>query len=168
MLAQVDSVTFAAFVAAFALFGLALLWLFLRHKSELAAIREALRGSDGRSLEQMLVDHVRRRELLEDEVAILRTRVAELERQAESTVGRVGLVRYDAFEEMGGDQSFALALQNQRGDGVVINSIVGRQQVKVYCKPIKRGSSDLSLTPEESAAIELAHREHNPTEAAQG
>lgn len=166
MFAQFDSVTSVMLIGAVALLGLALFWVAFRQKRELATVREALRGSDGRALEHILLDHIRSRQLLQDDVAALRSRVAELERQAETTVGRVGLVRYDAFEEMGGDQSFALAFQNQRGDGVVFNSIAGRQQVKLYCKPIREGSSDVSLTPEETAAIELAHNPHYPPEAA--
>lgn len=69
------------------------------------------------------------------------------------TVQRVGLVRYDAFDDMGGRLSFSLAVLDDHGDGVVITSINGRQDTRVYSKPVGGGTSSHNLSEEEAEAI---------------
>ena len=71
-------------------------------------------------------------------------------------VQRVGLVRYDAFEDVGGRLSFSCAMLNDDGDGVVITSINGRQDTRVYAKPVYRAESVHNLSEEEAAAIREA------------
>lgn len=68
----------------------------------------------------------------------------------------VGLVKYDAFEDVGGSQSFALALYDDKGDGALITSLVGRSDCRVYCKPLIGGKSERSLSQEEQRAIREA------------
>jgi hypothetical protein len=72
------------------------------------------------------------------------------------TIRRVGLVRYDAFEDVGGRLSFSCALLDELGDGVVVTSINGRQDTRVYAKPVLRGASSYHLSAEEEAAIRQA------------
>ncbi|MCW5945580.1 MAG: DUF4446 family protein [Fimbriimonadales bacterium] len=156
MISQLDSAVPAIVFGLIGLLAFVLVLFYLRLNRDLASIREALKGTSGESLERLLVDHTRGRLKLEEENRELQARVAELEQKAKSNIGSVGLVRYDAFEEMGGDQSFAVAFQNEAGDGVVFNSITGRQQVKIYCKPLRGGQSDHALTPEEEQAIRNA------------
>ncbi len=71
-------------------------------------------------------------------------------------VSRVGLVRYDAFPDMGGMLSFSAALLDERGDGVVISAINGRQETRSYGKPMAGGTSEHLLSDEERAAVEAA------------
>ena len=73
-----------------------------------------------------------------------------------TAVQRVGLVRYDAFEDVGGRLSFSCAMLNDEGDGVVMTSINGRQDTRVYAKPVHRGESVHNLSEEEAAAIREA------------
>lgn len=85
--------------------------------------------------------------------------VKSQERQAE--VGRLaiqkfGIVRYDAFEEMGGRLSFSAAFLDDRGDGVVLTSINGRTETRTYAKPIQALASEFNLSDEERAAIATA------------
>ncbi|HZD16547.1 MAG TPA: DUF4446 family protein [Actinomycetota bacterium] len=74
----------------------------------------------------------------------------------EGAVRRVGLVRYDAFEDVGGRLSFSCALLDDRGHGVVVTSINGRQDTRVYAKPIVDGKSRYNLSTEEDEAIRQA------------
>lgn len=74
----------------------------------------------------------------------------------ETAISRIGLVRFNAFEDVGGMQSFAVALLNDRGDGVVISAINGRNEGRTYAKPVKRGRSEFTLSSEESRAISKA------------
>ena len=81
----------------------------------------------------------------------------------EGAVRRVGLVRYDAFEDVGGRLSFSCALLDARGNGVVVTSINGRQDTRVYAKPIVEAASHYNLSIEEEEAIRQALAE--PREA---
>lgn len=98
-----------------------------------------------------------------NEVRDLRGDVSELHRTAEmlreidrGAISRVGVVRYDAFEDLGGRLSFSLALLDERDDGVVVSAINGRTDTRVYSKPIGGGTSRHNLSQEEVAAIEQA------------
>jgi hypothetical protein len=71
----------------------------------------------------------------------------------EGAVRRVGLVRYDAFEDVGGRLSFSCALLDDHGSGVVMTSINGRADTRVYAKPVTEGQSQYNLSLEEEEAI---------------
>jgi Protein of unknown function (DUF4446) len=76
--------------------------------------------------------------------------------QIEGSVRRVGVMRYDAFEDVGGRLSFSCALLDERGTGVVLTSINGRQETRVYAKPVTVGQSTYNLSREEEEAIRQA------------
>lgn len=98
-----------------------------------------------------------------DEVGGLRTEVARLDRRSEelrdllrSSLSRVGTVRYDAFEDLGGRLSFSSALLDEYGDGLVMTAINGRTDTRTYVKPVTGGASKHNLSGEESEAIDRA------------
>ncbi|MDQ4109155.1 MAG: DUF4446 family protein [Actinomycetota bacterium] len=76
--------------------------------------------------------------------------------QIEGSVRNVALLRYDAFEDVGGRLSFSCALLDDRGNGVVLTSINGRQETRVYAKPVTQGTSSHNLSLEEDEAIRRA------------
>jgi hypothetical protein len=89
----------------------------------------------------------------------VRQLAGEQRRQADlmtASVQRVGLVRYDAFEDMGGHLSFSAALLDGSGNGLVITSINGRQDTRCYAKPVEAWNSRHNLSEEEEQAIRLA------------
>ena len=90
------------------------------------------------------------------EVDRLKARTAALEATAQRSFQRVGLVRYNPFEETGGNQSFALALLDAEGNGWVLSSLHARTGTRVYAKSIRGGRSDGALSEEETAAIKQA------------
>lgn len=71
-------------------------------------------------------------------------------------VSRVGVVRYDAFEDMGGALSFSAALLDERGDGVIMSAINGRSETRTYAKSVRSGTSEHHLSDEETQAIRQA------------
>jgi hypothetical protein len=93
---------------------------------------------------------------LEDAVRKLAIQDKRQNQQIRGSVQHVGMVRYDAFEDVGGRLSFSCALLDDRGDGVVMTSINGRQDTRVYAKPISGGRSSHNLSEEEDAAIQQA------------
>jgi hypothetical protein len=86
----------------------------------------------------------------------LTARTAALETAQRRAFQRVGLVRYNPFEETGGNQSFALALLDAAGDGWVLSSLHARSGTRVYAKGITAGRADAGLSDEETAAIKQA------------
>jgi hypothetical protein len=80
----------------------------------------------------------------------------KLEDRQKFSVQKLGIVRFNPFSEVGSDQSFSMALLNEKNDGVVITSLYTRQENRVYGKPIKDSQSEYSLSEEEKNAIEKA------------
>ena len=74
----------------------------------------------------------------------------------DNTLSRVGVVRFDAYHDLGGRQSTAVAFLNHIGDGVVITTVVSRDFARMYVKLIKEGSPDIPLAPEEQEAVDQA------------
>ncbi|HEX8100721.1 MAG TPA: DUF4446 family protein [Actinomycetota bacterium] len=80
----------------------------------------------------------------------------QLHQLSQESIRHVGVVRFDAFEDMGGRLSFSAALLDAGGDGVVITSINGRQESRCYAKPVTKGGSVHNLSDEEQQAIREA------------
>ncbi|OFV84058.1 MAG: hypothetical protein A2W26_01810, partial [Acidobacteria bacterium RBG_16_64_8] len=74
----------------------------------------------------------------------------------DSTLSRVGIVRFDAYQDLGGRQSTAVAFLNSRADGVVITTVVSRDFARMYVKLLREGTPDIPLAPEETEAVEQA------------
>jgi Protein of unknown function (DUF4446) len=114
------------------------------------------RGEDGRSLEAVLEAHLERVHAVTRQAEDLSRRATALEAAGRKAFSRVGLVRYNPFEETGGNQSFALALLDADGDGWVLSSLHARSGTRIYAKTIKAGRSDAALSSEEAEAIRQA------------
>lgn len=97
-------------------------------------------------------------QLVEDVAARLETRVGEVERRQDLSVSRQAVVRYDAYGEQSGHQSASIALLNTSNSGIVLSSIIHRDQARLYAKPVEQGEGDPPLSPEEVAAVKVAGR----------
>ncbi|MEO8208012.1 MAG: DUF4446 family protein [Chloroflexota bacterium] len=129
---------------------------FRRTSSLTRRLMAITRGSEERSLEAILEAHLTRVHQVGREVGDLEARTAVLERDLKRAFSRVGLVRYNPFEDTGGNQSFALALLDEHGDGFVVSSLHTRNLTRVYAKGVKGGQSDAAVSAEESEALRLA------------
>jgi Protein of unknown function (DUF4446) len=124
-----------------------------------AAQRTVLGGS-----EQDLVAHaaalqeafVQLRDWIEETAGRLEERTVTAETRIDGCVAYTSLVRYDAWGEASGHQSSSVALLDLRRTGVVMSSILHRDQARVYVKAVREGESDLALSPEEREAIDTA------------
>ena len=83
-------------------------------------------------------------------------RLTPIEHKLRASIDRAELLRFRAFEDVGSDLSFAFALLNQEGDGVVISSIHSREEVRIYAKPLNGGQSMYLLSEEEKEVIAKA------------
>ena len=113
-------------------------------------------GASSGNLEQILQGQLERSEQIGRRLDETDSRLHDLETKMGTAKRYLGLVRYDAFEDVGGNQSFALAVYDEQGDGVVLTSQVGRADCRVYAKEIRGGRSDRELSAEEQRAIEVA------------
>lgn len=142
------SVSFVALVAA------------IGASRRLTSIRKSLKVLEGTFEGQTLIDAVatyaRDLRALDQDIRALGSRQDELFARLARSARRVGVVRYDAFEDMGGRMSFSAAILNDHGDGVVMTSINGRTEARTYAKVVEQGESDHNLSPEEQSAISEA------------
>jgi len=79
-----------------------------------------------------------------------------VEERLQNSIQKVGMVRFNPFENSGSNQSFAIALLDEKGNGVVISSLYSREKVNVYAKPISGRQSEYALSKEEKEAISIA------------
>ena len=86
--------------------------------------------------------------------------IAQLYTLLEYCIQKVAVVRYNAFHNVGSDQSFSVALLDNEDNGVVISGIFGRDSSTTYAKPVKYGVSEYILTEEEESAIGLARKHY--------
>jgi hypothetical protein len=135
---------------------LAVLGLWRRNRRTDSRLRGLTRGAEGSSLEAVLDAHLDKVYDVSRELDELAARMAILEGAQRKAFQRVGLVRYNPFEETGGNQSFALALLDAAGDGWVLSSLHARSGTRVYAKAIAAGKADAALSEEETAAITRA------------
>jgi hypothetical protein len=96
------------------------------------------------------------REWVEETLGRLDQRLAVADERLDRCIAYRALIRYDAYGEMSGRQSSSLALLDARRSGVVVSSILHRDQARVYVKHVHEGHSDIELSPEEREAIDTA------------
>ncbi|HEY1593902.1 MAG TPA: DUF4446 family protein [Thermoleophilaceae bacterium] len=131
---------------------------------KLRRLRAAQRVVLGQHGERDLVSHAERletgfvdlRDWVEEVFSRLDQRVGTAEQRIDGCIAYTSLVRYDAYGEMSGQQSSSYALLDSHRSGVVVSSILHREQARVYVKRVHNGESELDLSPEEQEAIDAA------------
>lgn len=119
-------------------------------------LQRFFRGKNGASLEGMVRAIVDEIEAMQKEEEERITYLKNLETRLRRSIQGVGTVRFNPFRDVGSKQSFATALLNEHGDGVVISTLYSRDRTSVFAKPIKQYASEYELTPEETSALEEA------------
>lgn len=108
------------------------------------------------NLEELLVQYTKKLNVLLQNEEEMQTSIEHMEKVIKDCIQKVGVVRYQAIQNMGADLSYTIALLNENNDGVVLNGIYGRDGCYTYAKPIKEGKSSYNLSEEEEEAIEKA------------
>ena len=150
------SLLVVALVAAVVLLGVWVAWL---QRSE-AVLRRRLRrvlpqGESG-GIDEILDRQLKSVESLSERVDALNKLHHELEHLSQRTIQKVAVIRYNPFSDTGGDQSFAIALLDSLGNGVVLSSLHSRTDTRVFAKPVTSGRSKFQLSDEEQDAIKKA------------
>ncbi|HEY6203776.1 MAG TPA: DUF4446 family protein [Candidatus Limnocylindria bacterium] len=150
------SLLVVALVVAVVVLGAWVAWL---QRSE-AVLRRRLRrvlpeGESG-GIDEILDRQLKRVESLSERVEALNKLHHELEHLSQRTIQKVAVIRYNPFADTGGDQSFAIALLDSLGNGVVVSSLHSRTDTRVFAKPVQSGRSKFQLSDEEQDAIKKA------------
>ena len=114
------------------------------------------RGKDAESMEDTILGCLDKVDGVEKLLAIQREEIINLRKNQRLAVQKVGLVKYDAFFDLSGQLSFALAMLDQKENGFIINSVYSRDGNYSYMKEIKDGACALELSKEEREALEQA------------
>jgi hypothetical protein len=120
------------------------------------AYRSLVSDSQGGSLQQLLDSHLGKVIEVGTRMEELSALYETLETRWRGSLQHVGMVRFNPFEDTGSDQSFAIALLDDRRDGIVLSSLHGRGQTRVFAKPVEGGESKHQLSDEEAQAIRVA------------
>lgn len=144
-----------ALIAVFAV----LLILVIRLSAEMRNLKKKyaiFMGSERKpsaTLESLVLDYASDVKRLKEKYRSMHRKIREVEDNMGFCIRKIGIVRYNPFDEMGGNLSFAVALLNEKDDGVVLNGIHGRNGSFTYAKPVENGKSKYVLSQEEEAAI---------------
>ncbi|MEG1848445.1 MAG: DUF4446 family protein [Lachnospiraceae bacterium] len=120
-------------------------------------------GKDAKNLESRILTLVEENKCLKDMAGENRKDIRRLYRNMEYTYQKMGLIKYDAFKQMGGQLSFSLALLNDKNNGFIINSVHSSDGCYSYTKEIKDGTSEISLGEEEKQALDIAMNSNHKT-----
>ncbi len=118
-----------------------------------------MNGKDAKSLEEVLLKKLEQIDSLIAANSTNEVNIKKLFENMKFTFQKVGLVKYDAFNEMGGKLSFSLALLNESEDGFVLNAVHSREGCYTYIKEIIGGNSIISLADEEKEALDMAKKQ---------
>ena len=152
------TVSLALAIAACAAAGLALALSFVlwRRLSRVRASQAVVVGSDRRDLLDFAVSLQGRIDDLYRAVDEVAAGLSRVDRRVDESVTNTAVVRYDAYEGAGGQQSASLALMDATRTGAVVTAIQGRDYARIYVKDLDRGRTSVALSPEEQEAVERA------------
>lgn len=111
---------------------------------------------NGKNIEEDLENYMYRVERVEKQNNEIMTYIKNIETDLTNCIQKVGIVRYNAFKDTGSDLSFALALLDEKNNGVVLNGIYSREMSNIYAKPVENGKSSYTVSEEEAQAIQKA------------
>lgn len=118
--------------------------------------KKIFRNYDGQNIEKTIIDYMDKIDEVSNKNQELTKKYGEIENKIEKCVQKVGIKRYRAFDNVGSDLSFSLALLDNNNDGIIITSIFGRQESTIYGKPIDMGISRYDLSNEEKETLRMA------------
>lgn len=153
-------------LAAFSIILFILMIVNIAKTSKLRKKYEAfMLGKDAKSLEDTLITRLTQVDQLMEANQVNEKSIQKMSGDMKYTFQKIGLVKYDAFNEMGGKLSFSLALLNDSNDGFVLNAVHSREGCYTYVKEIIDGNSIITLAEEEQEALNMAKESKNSNPA---
>lgn len=130
--------------------------LFTQFRSMKKKTMKFMKGKDGRSLEKDIIGLFEDNRFIKNENETIKEDIRQIQKRMRHCFQKVGLVKYDAFNQMGGKLSFCLCLLDERDSGFLLNSVHSSDGCYSYTKEIERGECKLSLGDEEKKALDMA------------
>ncbi len=118
-----------------------------------ARVNRLLQGSDAKSLEDSFTYITEEIKRMNENEALTEKALNNLNTRLKKSLTGFKTVRFNPFPEQGGNQSFAIAVINEEGDGFILSSLYSREKTSLFAKPIKGGKSEIALTEEETKAL---------------
>ncbi len=115
-----------------------------------------MRGKDGKTLEKSMRDKFIKLDELVESCETNRQEIKFIKKSIQGNYQKIGIVKYDAFQEMGGKLSFALTMLDARDNGWIVNAMHSREGCYTYIKEIVKGKSYIELAEEEAESLEKA------------
>ena len=137
---------------------LALVNIMLNIKTNNKYLKFMKKIGNGNNLDEMLREYLKDVKEIKKDNSEIKAYYTKLDSDIDSCIQKVGLVRYNAFKDVGSDLSFAIALLDRNDNGVVLNGLYGSESSNIYAKPIKKGQSKYQLSDEEKSALEIAEQ----------
>lgn len=113
-------------------------------------------GSKADTLENILLEHLDGVKNVKEQLIVLEKHCIKLDDKFKTAIQKIGVVRYNAFGDMGSDLSYSIALLDENLNGFVMTSLYGRNESNTYGKPIAKGKSKYELSVEEIQAVDRA------------
>lgn len=133
-----------------------LLLLTVRITRSVRHYKKITTGVSGTSLDSVLEKIITEQGKVVEDIKKIKGQLLLLDRKALQNIQKVGLLRFSPYSNTGGNQSFSLALLNEKDNGVVLLSLHSREGTRIYVKPVHNGKSEYELSKEEKRAIEEA------------
>lgn len=118
--------------------------------------RRLMRGVNGKNLEEMLIEKLESIDDIRETAENTLNECTKLETKIKDCVQKVAIMRYKAFENVGSDLSFSIAMLDDHNDGIILTGIYGREESTTYAKPIDKGISRYDLSEEELCVLNEA------------
>lgn len=115
--------------------------------------KKLMRGVDNKNLEELVNSYLNKIDKTQEDYKYMKDLYESLNKRFKKCIQKCSVVRYRAFEDVGSDLSFSIALLDESNDGVIITGIYGRNQSSSYAKPIDKGMSRYELSDEEKQVL---------------
>lgn len=149
-----------SFVINIFLILLVIILTFIVVKNNKEYIKFMKKIGNGNNIDEMLKTYLKDVKEIKRDNSEIKAYYTKLDDDISSCIQKAGILRYNAFRDVGGDLSFAMALLDREDNGIVLNGIYGSESSNIYAKPIKKGQSTYQLSDEEKYAIELAQQKN--------
>jgi hypothetical protein len=147
-------------VAALLVVTIILLFMQILNKIELNRMekryKKMMKGSSGKSLEEMIMEYKNNIETSIGTVKDVEALYQDMDSRVKKSIQKFAVVRFRAFDDVGSDLSFSIALLDEKNDGFIITGIYGRTECTTFAKPLENGLSKYDLSDEEKLAIKNA------------
>jgi len=116
-------------------------------------LKRIFSGFKAKNMESLIVELTKKTKELEEERKKTELQITSIDKRLAQSIRNIETVRFNPFPQVGGNQSFAMSLLNDEGNGVVISSLYSRDRTSLFAKPIKAGQSEFELTKEEKNVL---------------